>query len=634
MDANKFYDECDCLMQDLQDATMFGDALFEDAPTGYIAMSARVKTKGESRFSLESHVTDYFNETFTQMEEDFCNYVFAITGSVGNYNTKAELICGEYNKLFAYDSTGDYKYAIYRYAAIHYGVKLSFEDFLVIYDEDAEFIKQFSFKYRNATLQDIKALQGKKNVDMDLINRYSFNRLFTEPLSLLDNVNKDELVERATDARSLYDYLKEKVTGSDMMSFIGFILSHDNSCELMSYVGKVPNDIFMKYDGKCLPTIIKCYIMYGDNADFFEYYLTKYSCYDELIRNRLDNADFMTKCYSNTTEFDWMLFNALCGNVSIDRETFDSIKTRLVPPLIEKRATYNDLVYYLVANSSKSALAKYVQSLDELMPATKTVYEFMIYYFANKLSRVNETVYPKWYHLRYKSARFSFSFSDIMNHSDNIIEVIDHYNSYSTYIVSRREQGDMHLVFGEQSSLPRLQERVYTCEYSVERFLDTRPAGKFTIEQIKHYNALVHTMTDRRDFLCSLDDKEFYYYDNVIDYINRSKRYAQALTCKYSKLCVSCLRVILCYQNEQRQSLYFIYKLLSVLRPGATWIKSSVEENVENIKFFVGNKILFGANSIDDLVTSFDSAVDIIKSTNFKSASIDSGKEIIVTLER
>ena len=191
----------------------------------------------------------------------------------------------------------------------------------------------------------------------------------------------------------------------------------------------------------------------------------------------------------------------------------------------------------------------------------------------------------------------------------------------------------MHLVFGEQSSLPRLQERVYTCEYSVERFLDTRPAGKFTVDQIKRFNAVVHTLTDKRDFLYSLDDQEFYYYDNVIDYINRNKRYAQALMCKYSKLCVSCLRVILCYQNEQRRILYFIYKLLSILRPGATRIESSVEENVESIKFFVGNKILFGANSLDDLVTLFDSVVDLIKSTDFKSASIDSGKDIRVTLK-
>ena len=74
----------------------------------------------------------------------------------------------------------------------------------------------------------------------------------------------------------------------------------------------------------------------------------------------------------------------------------------------------------------------------------------MIYYFANKLNRVNETAYPKWYHLRYKSARFSFSFSDLMSYYDKIIEAIDHYNNYSTYIVSRREQGDMHMVFGEQ----------------------------------------------------------------------------------------------------------------------------------------------------------------------------------------
>ncbi|MFQ9150868.1 MAG: hypothetical protein ACLR6B_04250 [Blautia sp.] len=55
---------------------------------------------------------------------------------------------------------------------------------------------------------------------MDLINRYALNRLFTEPLSLLESVNKDELAEHATDAKALYEYLKEKVTGSDMMNFM------------------------------------------------------------------------------------------------------------------------------------------------------------------------------------------------------------------------------------------------------------------------------------------------------------------------------------------------------------------------------------------------------------------------------
>ena len=53
MDANKFYDECNNLMYELQDATMFGDPVLDDLPAaGYTVVSARVEIFDSTEFSL------------------------------------------------------------------------------------------------------------------------------------------------------------------------------------------------------------------------------------------------------------------------------------------------------------------------------------------------------------------------------------------------------------------------------------------------------------------------------------------------------------------------------------------------------------------------------------------------------
>ena len=115
-------------------------------------------------------------------------------------------------------------------------------------------------------------------------------------------------------------------------------------------------------------------------------------------------------------------------------------------------------------------MAKFAQNLEELVPATKLAYEFIIKFFGNKINRVNESVYPKRYHLRYKSSKLTFSFRDLIAYPNKILGFLNQYNSFSTYIVSRREQGDMQLIFGEQSSLRALQEKVYAYENSVNGF--------------------------------------------------------------------------------------------------------------------------------------------------------------------
>lgn len=647
MDANKFYDECDNLMYELQDATMFGDPLLDDLPAvGYTVVSARVERFDSTEFSLEPYMRDYFNENLAPIEEDFCRYIYNVTGRLGTYNTKAEIICNEYNRMFPYDVTEDYRYAIYRYAFLHYGVKLLFDDFLEVYNDDLSFIKLFAFKYRYATRQDINDLRGKKDVDEDLIKEYSLNPLFTGLLASLEHVNKTEIAIHATNPMRLYEYLKNLLPGNLDMNFLGFILSHERSCELVQYIGKIPNDIFMQYNGKSLPTILKCYTMYGDNADFFKYYLTKYSCYDKILNKHIDDTEFMQACYKSVTELDWRIISTQLDNVQLDRKKFDSIKTRLVPALLEKKATYYDMVYYLVAESSDSLLAKFAQNLEELVPATKLAYEFIIKFFGNKINRVNESVYPKRYHLRYKSSKLTFSFSDLIAYPNKILGFLNQYNSFSTYIVSRREQGDMQLIFGEQSSLRALQEKVYTYENSVERFLDTKPVGEFTIEQIRRYNAFIHTATDLKDELFNVSENDYYYYDTVLDFINRytgkdedKLLLASALKCRNKVLYVGSLRAVLCYDSEQKRTLYFLYKLLSTLRPNSVVIASSVTAELEKIQFFVGVKPLLGvkpplgADSLAQIASGFDTLVDALVASKFRSASINSGKDLIVTLK-
>lgn len=647
MDANKFYDECDNLMYELQDATMFGDPLLDDLPAaGYTVVSARVEKFDSTEFSLEPYMRDYFNENLAPIEEDFCRYIYNVTGRLGTYNTKAEIICNEYNRMFPYDVTEDYRYAIYRYAFLHYGVKLLFDDFLEVYNDDLSFIKLFTFKYRYATRQDINDLRGKKDVDEDLIKEYSLNPLFTGPLASLEHVNKTEIAIHATNPMRLYEYLKNLLPGNLDMNFLGFILSHERSCELVQYIGKIPNDIFVQYNVKSLPTILKCYTMYGDNADFFKHYLTKYSCYDKILNKHIDDTEFMQACYKSVTELDWRIISTRLDNVQIDRKKFDSIKTRLVPALLEKKATYYDMVYYLVAESSDSLLAKFAQNLEELVPATKLAYEFIIKFFGNKINRVNESAYPKRYHLRYKSSKLTFSFSDLIAYPNKILGFLNQYNSFSTYIVSRREQGDMQLIFGEQSSLRALQEKVYTYENSVERFLDTKPVGEFTIEQIRRYNAFIHTATDLKDELFNVSENDYYYYDTVLDFINRytgkdedKLLLASALKCRNKVLYVGSLRAVLCYDSAQKRTLYFLYKLLSTLRPNSVVIASSVTAELEKIQFFVGVKPLLGvkpplgADSLAQIASGFDTLVDALVASKFRSASINSGKDLIVTLK-
>lgn len=204
----------------------------------------------------------------------------------------------------------------------------------------------------------------------------------------------------------------------------------------------------------------------------------------------------------------------------------------------------------------------------------------------------------------------------------------------------------MQLIFGEQSSLRALQEKVYTYENSVERFLDTKPVGEFTIEQIRRYNAFIHTATDLKDELFNVSENDYYYYDTVLDFINRytgkdedKLLLASALKCRNKVLYVGSLRAVLCYDSAQKRTLYFLYKLLSTLRPNSVVIASSVTAELEKIQFFVGVKPLLGvkpplgADSLAQIASGFDTLVDALVASKFRSASINSGKDLIVTLK-